>query len=217
MKALMENLPNYIVNPQIEKYLTGLTPADDKILNEMQELGKERNFPIIGPLVGRLLYLITQAVKARRVFEMGSGFGYSSYWFAKAVGEGGDVIFSELSKKNALHAQDFFRRGELEERIEIHVGDSLELLDELQGEFDIIFNDIDKEQYPLVVERAYNKLKKGGLLITDNVLWFGRILTDDDSQSTQGIREFTRILLSEKGFFTTIIPIRDGISLSLKL
>jgi predicted O-methyltransferase YrrM len=213
----MEYLPKYIVNPQIEEYLSGLIPVDDIILREMEELGKERNFPIIGPLVGRLLYLITLAIKARRVFEMGSGFGYSSYWFAKAVGEGGNVIFSELSENNAQLAQDFFRRGELEGRIKINVGNSIEILDEIKGEFDIIFNDIEKEQYPFVVEKAYKRLRKGGLLITDNVLWFGRILTDDDSPSTQGVREFTRMLLSEKGFITTIIPIRDGVSISLKL
>lgn len=213
----MENLPKYIVNPQIEEYLSGLTPVDDIILREMEELGKERNFPIIGPLVGRLLHLIALAIKARRVFEMGSGFGYSSYWFAKAVGEGGNVIFSELSENNAQLAQDFFRRGEVEGRIKINVGNSIEILDDAKGEFDIIFNDIEKEQYPFVVEKAYKRLRKGGLLITDNVLWFGRILTDDDSPSTQGVREFTRMLLSEKGFITTIIPIRDGVSISLKL
>jgi len=207
----------YIVNPQIEEYLKNLTPDDDAILSEMERLGKERNFPIIGPLVGKLLFQLALTIRAKKVFEMGSGFGYSTYWFAKAVGEGGTVFFTDLSKTNSQLAQDFFRRGEVDSRIKIEIGDSLKTLDESSGEFDIIFNDIDKEYYPLVVSKAYDKLKTRGLFITDNVLWFGRVLSDDDSASTRGVRDFTRLLLSEKGFVTTIIPIRDGISLSLKL
>ncbi len=207
----------YIVNPQIEEYLKNLTPDDDAILSEMERLGKERNFPIIGPLVGKLLFQLALTIRAKKVFEMGSGFGYSTYWFAKAVGEGGTVFFTDLSKTNSQLAQDFFRRGEVDSRIKIEIGDSLKILDDSPGEFDIIFNDIDKENYPLVVNKAYDKLKRRGLFITDNVLWFGRVLSDDDSASTRGVRDFTRLLLSEKGFVTTIIPIRDGISLSLKL
>jgi len=90
-------------------------------------------------------------------------------------------------------------------------------LEETEGEFDVIFNDIDKEYYPLVVDEGYKKLRRGGLFITDNVLWFGRVLTDDLSPSTKGVKEFTRLLFEKKGFLTTIIPIRDGISLSVKL
>lgn len=213
----MPNLENYIVNPKIEEYLKRLTPEDDTILNEMERLGKERSFPIIGPLVGKLLFQLALTIRAKKVFEMGSGFGYSTYWFAKAVGEGGTVFFTDLSETNSQLAQDFFRRGEVDSRIKIEIGDSLKILDDSPGEFDIIFNDIDKENYPLVVNKAYDKLKRRGLFITDNVLWFGRILSDDHSPSTNGIRDFTRLLLSEKGFLTTIIPIRDGISLSLKL
>ncbi|MDA2920485.1 O-methyltransferase [Desulfobacterota bacterium AH_259_B03_O07] len=208
---------NYIVNPKIEEYLTRLTAEDDTILNEMENLGKEINFPIIGPLVGKLLSQLALTISAKTVFEMGSGFGYSTYWFAKAVGEGGTVFFTDLSETNSQLAQDFFRRGDIDSRIKIETGDSLKTLDDSPGEFDIIFNDIDKEHYPLVVKKAYNKLRPRGLFITDNVLWFGRILSDDNSPSTKGVREFTRLLLAEKGFLTTIIPIRDGISLSLKL
>ncbi len=207
----------YIVNPKIEEYLRNLNPIQDKVLKEMEELGNERGFPIIGPIVGRLLYQLAVITGAKRVFDMGSGFGYSAYWFAKAVGDEGLVVLAELSEKNARLAKEFFRRGGLDKRVEIHVGDALQILEETEGAFDIIFNDIDKEYYPLVVDEAYKKLIRGGLFITDNVLWFGRVLTDDLSPSTKGVKEFTRLLLEEKGFLTTIIPIRDGISLSVKL
>ena len=213
----LNNEPIYIVNPQIEEYLKGLSPVDDAILREMEELGKKREFPIVGPLVGRLLHQLALAIGAERIFEMGSGFGYSTYWFAKAAHDRGTVFFTDFSSDNAQLALTFFKRAEIDNRIRIQVGDSLSILDKTPGHFDIIFNDIDKERYPLVVEKAYNKLRKGGLLITDNLLWFGRVLSDDDSPSTKGVKEFTRLLLSESGFITTIIPIRDGISISLKL
>jgi caffeoyl-CoA O-methyltransferase len=213
----LNNLENYIVNPKIEEYLKSLSPADDTILKEMEELGKERNFPIVGPLVGRLLLQLALAIGAERIFEMGSGFGYSAYWFAKALSDGGTLFFTEFSDDNARLALDFFKRAKIENRIKIQVGDSLSVMDRTPGPFDLIFNDIDKESYPLVVDKAYKRLRKGGLLIADNILWFGRVLKDDDSSSTKAIKEFTRLLLSEKGFLTTIIPIRDGISISLKL
>jgi predicted O-methyltransferase YrrM len=207
----------YIVNPNIEEYLRGLTPVEDEVLAEMEELGRERGFPIVGPLVGRLLYQLAVMTRAKKVFEMGSGFGYSSYWFAKAIGNEGLVVFTDLSQKNAKMAEDFFRRGGIEGEIRIHVGDSLQILRQFEEKLDIIFNDIDKEHYPLVVDQAYKKLKPGGLFITDNVLWHGKVLTEDSSPGTKGIKEFTRLLLAHDGFFTTIIPIRDGISLSVKL
>ena len=211
------NFEDFIVNPQIEEYLRSLEPPDDIILKEMEELGGERGFPIVGPLVGKLLHQLALTIGAQRIFEMGSGFGYSTYWFAKAVNDTGAVFFTDFSNANAKLALNFFKRGEIDNRIRIHVGDSLSILDTIPGHFDIIFNDIDKERYPLVVEKAYNRLRKGGLLIADNLLWFGRVLRDDDSSSTKGVKEFTRLLLFEKGFLTTIIPIRDGISISLKL
>lgn len=207
----------YIVNPNIEEYLKSLISVEDEILKEMGKLGKEIGFPIIGPIVGSLLYQFALMIRANRIFDMGSGFGYSAYWFAKAVGNGGEVVFTELSQKNAQLARNFFRRGGVDGMVQIHVGDALDILEETEGEFDIIFNDIDKEYYPLVVDKAYKKLRRGGLFITDNVLWFGRVLTDDSSPSTKGVKEFTRLLFSEKGFLTTIIPIRDGVSLSVKL
>ncbi len=209
---------DYIVNPEIENYLKSLSPVEDEVLRDMERLGKERQFPIVGPIVGRLLYQLVLVTGAKRVFEMGSGFGYSAYWFAKAMGEDGEVVFTDIRKKNAQLAKGFFRCGGVERRVRIEVGDSLEILDREKGEFDIIFNDIDKEYYPRVLEKAGGKLRRGGLLISDNMLWFGKVLMDKPlEESTKGIKEFTRILFSSAGFFTTIIPLRDGVSLSFKL
>ncbi len=216
MKHLSQT-DKFIVNPEIEHYIESLTPPEDDILGEMEAYAGENDFPIVGPLVGRFLFQIALISGAKRVMDLGSGFGYSAYWFAKAVGEGGSVVFTDMSAGNSKLAGDYFKRAGLSSRIDIRTGNALEILDGTEGGFDIIFNDIDKEHYPRVVAKAYGKLRKGGLLVTDNILWFGRVLGDDSSPSTEGVREFTRILLSEKGFFTTIIPLRDGLSLSLKL
>lgn len=207
----------YILNPDIEDYMESLTPAGDSILKEMEEHARVSEFPIVGPLVGRLLFQLALMINAKSVLELGSGFGYSAYWFAKAVGEDSSVVYTDISVENARAAGDFFSRTGLGQRLDIRTGDAVKILEESPGGFDIIFNDIDKEYYPLVVDAAYEKLRKGGIFITDNVLWSGRVLTQDDSPSTEGVREFTRLLFSHEGFFTTIMPLRDGVSVSLKL
>lgn len=183
----------------------------------MEELASKESIPIIGPQVGRFLYQLAIIINAKRVFELGSAFGYSAYWFAKAVGAEGEVHFTDLSKDNIALASNFIDRMGYQDIIKIHMGDGSLLLDEAPGEFDIIFNDIEKEDYPMVIDKAYKKLRKGGLFITDNVLWHGRVVSDDKSPATEGVRQFTELILSHKGFNTTIIPIRDGLSVSVKL
>jgi caffeoyl-CoA O-methyltransferase len=207
----------YIVNPEIEEYMESLTPAGDTILKEMEEHARVSGFPIIGPLVGRLLFQLALMINAKTVLELGSGFGYSAYWFAKAVGADGKVVYTDMSDENARAAGEFLGRAGLGQRLDIRTGDALEILKGSPGGFDIIFNDIDKEFYPLVVDAAFEKLRKGGIFISDNVLWSGRVLTEDDSPSTDGVREFTRLLFSKEGFYTAIIPLRDGVSVSVKL
>lgn len=206
-----------IVNSDIEKYLTEIIPERDPVLTDMEEFATRREFPIVGPLVGRLLYILATSMKAKRVLELGSGYGYSAYWFAKAVGKDGKVICTDGSEENRNRAMEYFKRGKILERVEFHVGDALKLIDAFEGEFDIIFNDIDKAQYPKAFRKIHPKLRKGGLLISDNVLWSGRILDKKPDTATAGIVTFNRMLYASKDFFTSIIPLRDGVSVSVKL
>ncbi|MEX0999269.1 MAG: O-methyltransferase [Thermodesulfobacteriota bacterium] len=206
-----------IVNPGIDAYLDSIISSEDDILSEMEEMAREKNIPIVGRQVGSFLYQLAITINAKRIFELGSAFGYSAYWFAKAVGIDGQVYFTDLSKDNIVIAKDFIKLVGFEERIHIHFGDGALILDESSGEFDIIFNDIEKEDYPQVIDKAYKKLRTGGLFITDNVLWHGRVISEDKSPATEGVREFTKLLMSHKGFYTTIVPIRDGLSISVKL
>jgi predicted O-methyltransferase YrrM len=205
-----------ILDPAIDRYLHALANPDDPILREMELLAAERSFPIVGPQVGRLLEVLARAVSARRVVELGSGFGYSAYWFARAVGPQGRVVLTERSAARAAEAESFLKRGGLADRVQIETGDSLEIVDRLGGEFDIVFNDIDKELYPQVLERAAAALRPGGLLISDNMLWFGSVLEESPREaSTRGIQELTRLLYESSDFHTTLIPLRDGVTVSV--
>jgi predicted O-methyltransferase YrrM len=205
-----------IVTPEIDRYLHELANPDDPVLREMELVAAERSFPIVGPQVGRLLHLLARSIGARRVIELGSGFGYSAYWFARAVGEQGEVVLTEGSQERADEADDFLRRGGLRDRVRIEVGDALEIIDRIGGEFDVVFNDIDKEHYPRVLDKADAALRPGGLFISDNMLWFGAVLEQRPvEESTRGVQELTRMLYDSDVFETVLIPLRDGVTVSL--
>jgi predicted O-methyltransferase YrrM len=207
-----------IVNPAIEEYLKRLYDDGDPVRHEMEELARRRGFPIVGPLVGRELDMLTRAIGARRIFELGSGFGYSALAFARAAGKDAVVHCTDLSEENEAGARDFLTRAGVWERITFHREDALSALRRVGGTWDIVYNDIDKDGYPETVEAAYERLRPGGLFITDNVLWSGRVLDPNDaSASTRGVVEFTRRLLAHRGFRTAINPTRDGVAVALRL
>ena len=207
-----------LVHPDIEKYLYQLLPERDPVLREMESLGERMQFPLVGPLVGQFLYQLTLLTGAKRIFEMGSGFGYSAYWFAKALPERGEIILTEGSKELAQKAKDYLRRGGFEKKARFEVGDAIEILEETPGPFDLVFIDIDKEQYPEAFRKVLPKLRKGGILAADNVLWFGKVVDRRDrTAATEGIREFTKLIYESDGLVTTILPLRDGISVSVKV
>lgn len=201
---------------EIERYIEGLPVEQDPVREEMERLGRARNFPIVGPQVGRVLFILAKLVGAKRVFEMGSGFGYSAYWFAWALPAGGKVYQTEGSLQNSKLAREFFKQAGLEKKSEFLVGDGLKLIDQVKGTFDIVFIDINKENYPAAYQKARRRLRKGGLLLADNLLWFGKVLEETDEPETLGIKEFTRLLFRDPDFFATILPIRDGVGVGYK-
>ncbi len=205
-----------ITHPAVDAYLHALTPDRDPVLQEMERIAAQQRFPIVGPLVGRLLYQLTIISGARRVLEFGSGFGYSAYWFAKALPSGGVVVCTEGSGERVEMMRASFRRGGMERKLEAHVGDALEVIDRLDGPFDVIFNDIDKERYPEALRKALPLLRDGGLFVSDNVLWGGSVTTNERRPDALAIQEFNRTLYGTPGLWTTILPLRDGVSVSVK-
>ncbi len=210
-----------VCNDAVETYLYSLLPERDSVLRDMEQEAAKRKIPIVGPAVGRLFYMIARMSGARRIFEMGSAIGYSTIWWARGLRDGGRVYYTDGDSKNANEAYRYFERAGVADRVEIKVGDALELLSEQNLEpFDIIFNDVDKEDYPKVFRLAVPRLMKGGLFISDNVLWSGRVATganQDMEDSTRAIVEFNRLLYGTPELYTTILPLRDGISISLKV
>jgi len=207
-----------IVDPDIEAYLRSLYDDGDPVRLEMEEVARLRGFPIVGPLVGRELSLLARTIGARRVFELGSGYGYSALFFARAVGEGGIVHCTDLSEENERSAREFLTRAGVWKRIAYHREDALSALGRVGGTWDIVYNDIDKHGYPDTVDAAYEHLRPGGLFITDNVLWSRRVLdAKDQSPATLGVVEFTRRLFAHPGFLTSINPTRDGVAVALRI
>lgn len=211
--------PFHIVDPAIDDYLRGLYDDGDPVRREMEDLARQRNFPIVGPVVGRHLEVLARALGARRVFELGSGYGYSALFFARAVGESGEVHCTELSAENVALARGYLTRAGLWGRITYHQEEATAALRRVGGTWDIVYNDIDKDGYPETVELAHAHLRPGGLFITDNVLWSGRVLRgrDDGSPATRGVIEFTRRLFAHRGFLTSINPTRDGVAVAVRL
>ncbi len=208
---------NYTTSGPVDDYLYSMLPKRDAVLVEMEDYATEHEIPIVGPAVARVLQQFALMIQARSVFELGSAIGYSTIWWAQAVGEKGRVIYTDGDAKNAEHARGYFTRAGVSSRIRIHTGDALEILSEQKQEFDIIFNDVDKEDYPRVLRLVAPRLRKGGLFITDNVLWSGRVAEPNASDAkTKAILEFNRKLCESKEFYTTILPIRDGLAVAVK-
>jgi predicted O-methyltransferase YrrM len=208
-----------IISEAVSEYLEALVPKRPPELARMERIARQTRFPIIGPAVGQLCYLLARTIGARRVFELGSGFGYSTAWFARAVKDnGGGVVHhvvwdDELSQR----ARDHLVALGLGDQVRYTVGEAVETLRHMDGGFDLIFNDIDKRGYPSALPVIESKLRSGGMLITDNLLWSGRIFdARDKTPDTKGVRRLTRMVMKSPTWTASIVPIRDGVLVARK-
>ena len=212
----MKKFNSNLTSPLIEDYILEKTRVSDSIVDEMHSYADDNEVPIVGPLVGKFLYQIATVINAESVFEMGSGFGYSAYWFSKAFTEKGTVVCTDFSKEHKDAAENFFNKAGYEKYLDFICGNSIDILKNSDDKYDIIFVDIDKEQYPDVIDLAYDKLNKNGIMIADNTLWYGRVIEEDELPSTKGVKIFNNLMSEDKRFLTTILPLRDGVTLSYK-
>ncbi len=208
-----------ILFPEITQYTTSLPIERSDVLKEMEDMAAKENIPIVGPQVGAVLFQIARMKGAVRIFELGSAIGYSTIWLAQGGGPECEVFYTDSSEENAARAGSFFERAGVGDRIQIKTGDALAMFENTGGDFDLIFNDVDKDGYPKVFETVLPRLRKGGVLITDNVLWSGKAArpADKGDAATRGIQEFNRLAAAAEGCIYSVLPIRDGVGVLLKL
>ncbi|MFQ5907729.1 MAG: O-methyltransferase [Thermoplasmata archaeon] len=201
----------------ISGYLDGLLPERDAVLTRLEAEAHEEDIPIVGPRVGGLLQILVSLVGARRVLELGTAVGYSAIWMARGMSPGGELISVEARQSMAERARRNVDEAGLGDVIDVRLGQALSTLPAVEGDFDLIFNDIDKESYPEVIPWAKKLLRPGGLLVTDNVLWGGRVADPSEQDSwTEAIRTYNRTLGEDEDMETVILPVRDGVSVSRK-
>ncbi len=208
-----------LLAPQVHQYLESLVLPRPPEMQAMEAYAKDTGFPIIGPVAGHLCYQLARMIGARRIFELGSGFGYSTAWFARAVKENGGGTVYHVVWDDALSRRARTHLGALgfDGMIEYCVGEAVEALRTTEGPFDLIFNDIDKEGYPASLPVVSGKLRSGGLFVVDNMLWSGRIFdAKDRSAATQGVRQLTQLVASDPAWISSIVPVRDGLLVALR-
>jgi predicted O-methyltransferase YrrM len=203
----------------VQEYLASLVPPREPELRKMEEIAEKHDFPIIGPACGFYCYQLARMINAKSVFELGSGYGYSTAWFTKAVKEnGGGVVHhtvwdDDLSKRAQRHLSALG----LADLVRFHNAEAVETLRQTAGPFDIIFNDIDKDGYPDSLPVTKEKLRRGGILIIDNMLWHGQTLDPNDHESTtDAIRRFTRDITTDPDWIVSLMPARDGMIVAYK-
>jgi len=206
-----------ITDPQVEDYIRGLLARhDEPVLLEMEAEAKERGFPAVGRMVGVVLEILARSIGARRVFELGSGFGYSGYWFARAIGPDGELHLTDGDPENERRALDYLGRTGLGKTVTFHTGDALASFARVDGDFDIVFCDINKDQYPAAWAAARDRIRPGGLYVCDNTIRWGDASVLEEHAGEQGervaaVRAHNEAVASDDEFLTTILPIREGV------
>lgn len=212
-----------IVPLPIEQYLASLNRLGDPVLDDIARQGRDDGVPCIDAEVGGLLHVLAAAIGARRILEIGAGIGYSGIWMARALQPDGLLVSFEINPVRARQATANFARAGIGDRANVMVGDARRLVAKVAGPFDLIFNDGDKRQHAAMHDRLVALLRPGGLLVTDNILWDGEVVPgfvaaparpDDE---TRAVAAHNERLVSDARLRTTIVPLRDGVAISVKV
>ncbi len=216
---MSRNLYQDLYQPALTAYLEGLIPPRPPVLQEMEDYARSTRFPVVGPVVGQMFYVLTRLRGARRVFELGSGFGYSTAWFAMGVRDngGGEVFHVVWDKRLSEAAREYLGRLGLADLVRFRIREAVEELRQTPGQFDVIFSDIDKEGYPASLPVIKEHLARGGVMLVDNMFWRGKVLDPSvTDEATTGIRQFVTAVFADKDFVSTIVPLRDGVLVALR-
>lgn len=211
------------VHPKVEDYLLGLARVhDEDVLVEMEKRAADNGFPIVGRLCGMYLEQMARTIGAKRIFELGSGYGYSAYWFSRATGPGGEIHLTDSDPENERLAKEYLKRAGLDGPVIYHVGDAIEAFDATEGEFDIVYCDIDKHGYPEAWAKAKQRVRIGGLYMCDNMLAGGSVTGDPAAARRwegykEAIMSTNEAIFNDPDFHAVINPTRDGVVTALRL
>lgn len=218
-----------VLTDEVERFVRATAPEADAVLDEMEAYAREHGFPIVGPDVGAALRLVARLVDARRVFEFGSGYGYSAYWFAGALPADGEVVLTEVDEDELAAAREFMDRGAFDAEARYELGDALDTVDRYDGPFDVVLLDHQNHRYREAFEAVREKLPAGGVVVADNVIAAGDVdfasllaLVEGDDpgavdENTEGIATYLNAVRADPQFETVVLPLGEGLSVSVKL
>ena len=211
-----------IVPDAVERYLAGLNRLVDPVLQQIAEDGARQDLPLVDAEVGALLRVLALSLGATRILEIGTAIGYSGIWLAGALPKGGMLFTIELNAERAAVARENFAKAGLSDRVSVMVGDAGLLVAKVSGPFDLIFQDGAKKLYVPLLDRLVDRLRSGGLLVTDNVLWDGDVVPGfketkrNSPEDTAAIIEYNQRINTHPRLMTAIVPLRDGVAISVK-
>ena len=211
-----------IVPDAVERYLAGLNHLVDPVLAQVAADGARQDLPLVDAEVGALLHVLASSLGATRILEIGTAIGYSGIWLASALPKGGMLITIELNQERAAAARENFAKADVNDRVSVMVGDAGLLVAKVSGPFDLIFQDGSKKLYVPLLDRLVDRLRPGGLLVTDNVLWDGDVVPGfsekkrNDPEDTAAIVEYNQRINSHPRLMTATVPLRDGVAISVK-
>lgn len=210
-----------LLNPLMEAYAARYSTPDDALLDELFQFTIQHHAKahmISGPLQGRFLEMISCMLQPARVLEIGTFTGYSALCMAKGLATDGKLHTIELREPDAAVAKSFFDRSPLREKIILHIGNALDIIDGLDETWDLVFIDADKTSYSTYFNRVLPKLRKNGFILADNVLFHGRVLQPElRGKNAVAIQKFNEELIRRDDIETVLLPLRDGLMLIRKL
>lgn len=216
------------MNPVSDDILSAISAANGELsplLDEMTTYGHEKDFPIVGPETGQFLRMLAVATGARRVFEFGSGFGYSAAWYASALPESGEIVLTDYEDENLDRAESYLDRTEFTGNIHYEVGDAMESFERHDGPWDIVLVDHQKSEYGNALSLARPELAENAIVIADNILRGPASPSDlqaglhgeetEPDEGAAGIIEYVRTVRDDEAFETSIVPLGSGLAVSV--